>query len=92
MRVDVAKNFSQTKNTGVLSWCKVCGRYYSWECPTRLVYVDVKTGKKKASWEPEHCGSSVCKDFWKYYKDCREKEMMDFDMARAMFLKRKGLM
>lgn len=92
MRIDIAKNAFENKNTGVLSRCKVCGRYFSWECPTRLIYVDLKTGKKKASYEPNHCGSTVCSDFWDYYQECRTREMNDFEMAKAMYLKRKGIL
>lgn len=90
MRIDVAKNSG--KATGVLSRCRVCGRYFTWECPTRMIYVDVKTGKKKATVEPDHCGSSVCTDFMMYFHKCRQKEAVDFEFAKYMYLKRKGVM
>lgn len=92
MRIDLAKNANNSKNTGALSRCKVCGRYYTWECPTELVYFDVKKGRKIPAVDPEHCGSSVCSDFWGYYEKCKQKEMNDLDMAKTMYLKRKGIM
>ncbi len=64
LRIDIAKNKSNLAVTGVLSRCKVCGKYFTWECPSGLVYFDVKRNKNKALREPEHCGSSVCSDFW----------------------------
>jgi len=92
VRLDVAKNLDNKSVTGVLSKCKVCGRTFTWECPTELVYFDIKKGKKIATVEPEHCGSSVCTDFWGYYEQIRQKAAVDFDYARVLYLKRKGMM
>lgn len=90
MLVDIAKQ-GNSKTTGVYSRCKVCGRYYTWNCPTRDIYYDIKQGRKKAKIEPEHCGSSVCVDFWKYYIDCNKKEQTDIEFAKYMYLKRKEI-
>lgn len=92
MQIDVAKNISNKKTTGVLLRCKICGRYYTWNTPTKNVYVDVRKNKKRLIYEPEHCGSSVCQDFWNYYLNIRKKEMVDVEYAKHLYLKRKGIM
>jgi len=79
LRIDVANNSGTT--TGILSRCKVCGKYFTWECPSRNVYYDIKKGKKKAKVEPEHCGSTVCRDFWRYHLEHQFKMATDFEYA-----------
>lgn len=85
MRIDVAKN------NGALSRCKVCGRYFTWKCPENNIVLD-KKGKRRPAIEPEHCGSSVCEDFMRYYRECNKKETTDFEYAKYRYLKKKGIM
>jgi hypothetical protein len=92
MKIDIAKGEIVSGRKGVLSRCKVCGRYFTWNCPTQYIYTDLKTGKEKSTIEPEHCGSSVCKDFWDYYEKARAHAAIDLDYAKVLYLKRKGVM
>lgn len=88
MLIDATK----TENgKGVLSRCKVCGRYFTWENNDNNRFFDVVRKRWRTIAEPEHCGSTVCRDFWQYYLDHKQKMQWDLDYAKHAYLQKRGI-
>ena len=77
---------------GVLSRCKVCGRYFTWESKNEDRYFNVIKKRWVIPQEPEHCSSSVCLDFWRYYEEHKAKMSWNLEYAKHAYLQRRGML